>query len=137
MCNAITGADFKIRMQIYEKTQGDVLKYIIKGCRINDNRLTLNILEAIEECLKLDTVLRIANTDQAVAINFERYQGLDVLEEVLKHPNMNIYNKCNHILNTYFDQTNSMQMVDTTNMQVSGDRQAQSPYYGGGSSFNI
>jgi hypothetical protein len=54
MCNAITGADMKIRVQIYEKTQGEVLKNIIKGCRINDSRLTLNILEGIEEFLKLD-----------------------------------------------------------------------------------
>jgi hypothetical protein len=38
--------------------------------------------------------------------------GLDVLDEVMKHPNMEIYNRCNEILTTYFDLTNAMDMVD-------------------------
>lgn len=48
MCNAVTGADFKIRTEIYEKTSGAVLRSFLKALRINDIRLMTNLLEAIE-----------------------------------------------------------------------------------------
>jgi hypothetical protein len=36
MCNAVTGADFKIRTEIYERTGGEVLRSFVKGMRFTD-----------------------------------------------------------------------------------------------------
>lgn len=57
-------------------------------------------------------MLGTKKTDQAIAYALEQMDGLDVLDEVMKHPNMEIYNRCNEILTTYFDPTNAMDMVD-------------------------
>ena len=112
MCNAVTGSDFKIRSEIYEKTRGGVLRSLLKALRINDLRLLLNVLEAIEELLKLDEVLGHKNTDQAIAYALEQMDGFDILDEIMKHPSMEVYNHCNQILTKYFDSSNAMEMVD-------------------------
>ena len=112
MCNAVTGSDFKIRTEIYEKTSGGVLRSFLKALRINDFRLIINLLEGIEELLKLDEVLGTKNTDQAIAYALEQMDGLDTLDEVMKHPSMDVYNRCNEILTKYFDPANAMDMVD-------------------------
>ncbi len=58
----------------------------------------MNLLDAVEELLKLDEVLGTVNTDQAISLAFERMEGLDVLEDVMKHPSMDVYNRCDQIL---------------------------------------
>jgi len=73
LCNAITGADFKVRTQIYEKTSGEVIKTLIKGCRIMETRLTRSCLEAIEELFRLDVTLGWSTTDQSILLQFERH----------------------------------------------------------------
>ena len=102
MCNAVTGADLKIRTEIYEKTHGEVLRSFLKALRINETRLMMNLLEGLENLLELDALLGMANTDSAVALAFERMDGLDILDDVMKHPSMDIYNRCNDLLNKYF-----------------------------------
>ena len=119
MCNAVTGADFKIRTEIYERTGGEVLRSFVKGMRFTDQRLLMNLLDAVEELLKLDEVLGTVNTDQAISLGFERMEGLDVLEDAMKHPSMDVYNRCDQILQKYFQPANQMDMVDTSNMQMS------------------
>lgn len=119
MCNAVTGADFKIRTEIYERTGGEVLRSFINGMRFTDQRLLMNLLDAVEELLKLDEVLGTVNTDQAISLRFEGMEGLDVLEDVMKHPSMDVYNRCDQILQKYFQPANQMDMVDASNMQMS------------------
>lgn len=58
----------------------------------------MNLLDAVEELLKLDEVLGTVNTDQAISLRFEGMEGLDVLEDVMKHPSMDVYNRCDQIL---------------------------------------
>ena len=41
---------------------------------------------------------------------FERMSGLDALEELQKHPNIDVYNKCNEILHKYFQSADNMDM---------------------------
>lgn len=112
MCNAVTGADFKIRTEIYEKTGAEVLRGLLKGLRINEVRLIMNILDAVEQLLELDAVLGTANTDQAIALALERMEGLDIMDDVMKHPSMDVYNRCNDILRKYFEPANTMEMGD-------------------------
>lgn len=104
MCNAVTGADFKLRADIYNKTNTEVLRSFIKGLRINEYRLIMNLLDGIEHLLRLDEDLRISNTDQSIAIVFEGMGGLDAIDDVMKHPSMDVYERCNAILVKYFDQ---------------------------------
>ena len=102
MCNAVTGGDLKIRTEIYEKTHGDVLRSFLKALRINDARLMLNIIEGLDNLLGLDELLGMSNSDSSVAMAFERMDGLDVMDDVMKHPSMDVYNSCNNLLNKYF-----------------------------------
>jgi len=102
MCNAVTGADLKIRTEIYEKTSGEVLRSFLKALRINDPRLIVNLLEGFDNLLALDESLGMTNTDSAIAIAFERMDGLDILDDVMKHPSMDVYNRCNDLLTKYF-----------------------------------
>jgi hypothetical protein len=54
MCNAVTGADFKVRTEIYEKTGGEILRSFLKALRINDFRLLINLLDGLDNLLELD-----------------------------------------------------------------------------------
>lgn len=102
LCNSVTGADLQVRGQIYEKSKGEILQTLVKGSYINDLKIITNILDAIEELLKLDDWLGYTGTDHSIALLFERYQGLDCLEELQKHPNMEVYNRCSEIMLKYF-----------------------------------
>lgn len=57
-------------------------------------------------------MLGTKKTDQAIAYALEHMDGLDILDELMKHPSMDIYNRCNEILTNYFNPTNAMEMVD-------------------------
>ena len=103
MCNAVTGADFNVCTQIYELTGGEVLRSLIKGLRINDLRLIMNILEALETLFKLDEMHGLKGTDQAITQAFEQLEGLDTLDDLMKHPSMEVYNRCNEIFSKYFN----------------------------------
>lgn len=63
MCNAVTGADFKLRWDIYNKTHAEILRSFAKGLRINDYRLIMNLLDAIEHLLRLDEEIHLRNSD--------------------------------------------------------------------------
>jgi hypothetical protein len=47
---------------------------------------------------------------------FERMDGLDTLDDVMKHPSMDVYNLCNDLITKYFSSANAMDMVDQSNM---------------------
>lgn len=55
---------------------------MIKASYINEIRLIFNVLEAIEDLLKLDDWFNTYKTEQSVALIFERYGGLDALEDL-------------------------------------------------------
>ncbi len=93
LCNALTGADSKLLAQIYNMTDAKILHTLIQGTNFIDNKLTMFILDSIEELLKLDSFLHIENTERSIKLIFERLKGLDALDELAKHPNMDIYNK--------------------------------------------
>lgn len=82
MCNAITGSDLVIRGKIYEKTDGKILYTMIQASSLTELKLIFFVLDSIDELLKLDEWFRTKNTDQSVALKFERYGGLDALEEI-------------------------------------------------------
>jgi len=108
ICNTITSSDLKTRAKLFEKTNGSVIKTMILASNLMDLRLILNVIESIECLLKLDDWYGWGQTDKSVALLFERYGGLDSLDELLKHPSMDVYNKCNEILLKYFEQAESM-----------------------------
>jgi hypothetical protein len=70
MCNAVNVSDLLIRLEIYEKTRGDILCSFLKALSIDNFLLTINVLEAIEELLKLDEVLGAKNTEKKVVSAF-------------------------------------------------------------------
>lgn len=99
MANAVTGADLKVRGDIYDKSHGSILKSMIQALAIQDVRLLFAVLDAIECLLQLDDWFGIAGTDRSMFLMFESEGGLDQLEEVMKHPNLDIYHRANNLQN--------------------------------------
>jgi hypothetical protein len=64
---------------------------------LNDIRLLGNVLEAIEELLKLDEINGWTNTMNSVAYALEVNKGVDLMEDLQKHPNMDIYRRAQDI----------------------------------------
>lgn len=91
------------------------MSLLVAGMHLHDARLMVNILEALEELLKLDEFYGWKKTDDAVARNFELNDGLDALEEVQKHPNKKVYDLSSHILTTYFEVDGEMEGTETHN----------------------
>ena len=56
VCNAITGGDLPIKEKILHFNNGEVIDILITGLGLNEHRLLKNILEALEELLKLDEI---------------------------------------------------------------------------------
>jgi hypothetical protein len=82
LCNAVTGSDLQTREIIFKKSNGDILNTMVKAGYINDLRMITNVLDSIEELLKLDDWLGLTGSENAISLLFERYQGLDCLEEL-------------------------------------------------------
>ncbi len=70
-----------------------MLEVLVKGTYLKELRLLSNIIEAIDELLKLDIHMGLKNTPNSICLMFEKYGGLDALEEAQKHPNYDIYQK--------------------------------------------
>ncbi len=54
MVNAITGSNTLLLKQIYEFDGGKIVGILVKSLKFTDIRLVKNVLEAIDELLKLD-----------------------------------------------------------------------------------
>ena len=60
-------------------------------------------MEAINDILELDNLFpEYRQTDQSMVHNWERAGGLDALESVQRHPNMEIYKAAGEILTKYY-----------------------------------
>lgn len=66
LCNAVTGADLKLRADIYDKTEGSIFITMIHSLNINDPRLLNHTLDAIDDLLALDHWYGIEGTSQAL-----------------------------------------------------------------------
>lgn len=105
LTNSITGADTDTRVRIFNSQNNiyDVVRSLVEGLMVQDNRLLMNVLEAVDAMLRLDNEAGFANTDNAMVFLFETQKGLDALEEVQKNPNKAVYDYSVLILNKYFD----------------------------------
>lgn len=103
LCNAITGSDVILKERILKDNDYEVITILTKAMNLNELKLLMNVLEALEELLKLDKIYGWHKTDRSVAYAFETSNGLEALETLQKHPNISIYNKVVHIITTYMD----------------------------------
>ena len=98
ICNSITGGDSIIKEKVLVYNNGEVIDILITGMKLYEARLIRNILEALEELFKLDKINGWVNKPTSVANTFNSKGGLDSLEELQKHPNMEIYRQASDIL---------------------------------------
>ena len=68
----------------------------------SDLKLLSSTLEAIEAIIRLDDWFGYGGTEKSIAKAFEDKGGVGELEEVSKHPNIDIYNRVSEMLNKYF-----------------------------------
>lgn len=73
------------------------------------------MLDAIEDILKLNEWFGWVHSDQSMLLTFERLGGLDFLEELQKHPHLDIYNRCEDILTRFFEKADSMEVSGAQN----------------------
>jgi importin subunit alpha-1 len=97
ICNSITGGDLMIKEKVLTYNNGEVIDILINGMKLHEARLIRNILEALEELLKLDKINGWVE-QASVANTFNNKGGLDSLEELQRHPNMEIYHQSSAIL---------------------------------------
>lgn len=71
LVNAITTSDVVIIKQIAEFDDGAIIKVLISGLNFNENRLTMNVLEALENLFKLDRTFGWVQTEKSIAFLFE------------------------------------------------------------------
>lgn len=88
IAHSIDSADVQMRGHLYQKTGGTLLKVMIDAANMNDMRLRLSVLDAIEDLLKLDDWLGWGRSEQSLKLVFEKLGGLDALEELTKTPNV-------------------------------------------------
>ena len=70
---------------------------------LTDVRLLFNVLDALEDIFKLNAWFGWVHTDRSILLAFERLGGLDFLEELQKHPQMDIYKRSGDIMKRYFE----------------------------------
>lgn len=119
--NAITGADLQVCQQIYEKTGDAILDTLINALNLTqDLKLLSNTLEAIESIIKMDDWFGYTGTENSIAKAFEDKGGVAELEEVAKHPNIDIYNRVNELLNKFFFDSINQDGMDIGDSNLNG-----------------
>jgi hypothetical protein len=103
MTNGITGADLKLRGDIYDRTRGHIMKIMVDALPITETKLLLSTLDTIDDLLGLDEWFGTANTSESMLLKFEACGGLDNLDQVVKSPNMDVYNRANDLMLKYFE----------------------------------
>lgn len=116
LTNAVTGADVKLRAELYDKTQAQIFKQMIFALDINDVRLLMGALDSLDDLLALDAWYGSEGTSYSLTAEFERNGGLDRLEEVMKHPNMDVYNRASRLMAKYFERVPVIEAAQSTNM---------------------
>lgn len=103
LCNGITTAEPQVKYKMVSK-EPRLMSCLVYGCKPGqDLRLLKNILESIYDILELDNLMpEIKQTDGSMAHNWELAGGLDTLEDVQKHPNMDIYKAAGEIILRFF-----------------------------------
>lgn len=57
--------------------EGEILNILIKALNLNDQRLLRNVLESVEELLKLDVTQGLKDTPSSISLLFDKKGGLD------------------------------------------------------------
>ena len=125
LINAITGCDQKVLSMIYDQCQKSLFIRILKALNFQDLKLQLQAVDAIDCLLSLDAWYGTEGTDKSMFVVFEEADGVGALEETMKNPSMDLYNKCNAILNKYsalFSNDGNNDMIDTTDNSFGGSR---------------
>ena len=116
LINAVTGCDQKVLSIIYDKCQEILFTRILRALNFQDLKLQLQAVDAIDCLLSLDAWYGTEGTEKSMFAVFDQCDGVGVLEETMKHPSMDLYNKCNAIINKYSEQFNNgnNDMIDTS-----------------------
>jgi len=70
----------------------------VKSASLKDEKILANVMESLDEILKLDDYLGLTGTDQSIALMLEKMGGLDALEDLQKQTNFALYQQANYIL---------------------------------------
>lgn len=121
--NAVTGCDTKVLGQMYDKCHELLFSRILRALSFQDLKLQMSALDAIDSLLSLDAWYGTQGTEKSMFVVFEHCDGMGYLEETMKHPSMDLYNKCNDIINKYaelFNGANNDDMIDTAENMTFG-----------------
>lgn len=103
LVNAITGGDTPTKEMIFKFNDYKVVDVLTSSLTINEIRLLKNVLEGIEELLKLDHVFGWLKSEASVAFVMEQRGMITALEELQKHPNTEIYDRVVHVMTSYLE----------------------------------
>jgi hypothetical protein len=65
--------------------------------------------------------LGTTNTNDSLLLRFEQFEGTEILQELMKHPNIDMYNRCNELMTKYFEPINSGGLGGGNNEMDMGD----------------
>lgn len=91
----------------------------------NDATFIKELLDAIETGFRHDKFSGAIYENQLV-VQFEQFGGIDVLEELQKHPDLEVTNKIEKIADAYFnDDDNDQQLLEEARTAASMDQQSE------------
>lgn len=83
-----------------------VVAILAQGLRLNDAQIVMEILQALTTIFELDQRCNLKDKE-SFAYRFEIEGGLDELEQLQKHPNLQVYNAVDEMVSKFFDEDNA------------------------------
>jgi len=65
--------------------------------------VVLEIIEALDVVFQLDGILELKGSNQ-MCYKFEELKGIDVLDDLQKHPNLKVYDAVQALINKFLNQ---------------------------------
>ena len=108
--DSLAGGSLLLAWQLKDKNVllvggGDVAASRIENILIADARITLIVLDALSNVLRVGEMDRDAEDEWSLneyALLLEEAGGLEAVHKLLEHDNVDVFNLAYHIMSTYF-----------------------------------
>lgn len=98
-----TSTEEQVWYHLYTFSDFQLIPSMVAILRDPDTKVILEILQALEPLLKLDTHMGLQGDNQ-VAYKLEVAGGFDEIEDLEKHPNKYIYKQIKNLIDNYLQE---------------------------------
>ena len=102
----LTTQDSNTKMKLMSSSNYILIKYLVQGLKLNDVNIIMEILLTFEQILELDALYNLQG-QHSISYKIEEERGLDILEDLQKHPNITVYNQIEKLIDKFFADDNT------------------------------